>query len=263
MVQKAQELLMKSFKQYLEENRLAMLAAAGLASGAMAAPPKPEAVERMVQYMKEKEGFRATAERDKDATGKPVVVGYGTTHTYPDTGAKIQLGDRITPEKAEEHIRTYFKNMTPHMEKIPGWDEMDAGKQSALMSFGYNFGPAFYKPNAKPNESFYSISQDLKNKNWDNVPKSLSLYNKSGGKVLGGLVTRRKMEGDMWRGTSTPTPTQQNQQTQTQNSHTVAKGDSLSRIAEKHGTTIENLQKLNPHITDVNKINIGVKIKTK
>lgn len=259
---------MKTFKQHLEENRLASFAAAAaLASGAMAAPPKPEAVERMVQYMKEKEGFRATAERDKDATGKPVVVGYGTTHTYPDTGAKIQLGDRITPEKAEEHIRTYFKNMTPHMEKIPGWDEMDAGKQSALMSFGYNFGPAFYKPNAKPNESFYTISQDLKNKNWGNVPKSLSLYNKSGGKVLGGLVKRRKMEGDMWRGTSTPTPiptpTQQNQQTQTQNSHTVAKGDSMSAIAEKHGTTVQNLKKLNPHIKDPNKISIGQNIRTK
>ena len=49
---------MKTFKTYLEERRLMTgLAALGIASAASAAPPKPEAVERMVDFIKQKEGF--------------------------------------------------------------------------------------------------------------------------------------------------------------------------------------------------------------
>jgi hypothetical protein len=37
----------------------------------------------------------------------------------------------------------------------------------------------------------------------------------------------------------------------------------MSAIAEKHGTTVQNLKKLNPHIKDPNKISIGQNIRTK
>ena len=259
---------MKTFKTYLEERNLlgVGLASLGIVGAAMAAPPKPEAINRMVQYVKEKEGFRPVAERDTIATGKPVVVGYGTTHNYPDTGKPIKVGETITPEKAEEHIKTYFKNMTPHLEKIPDWDKMDAGKQAALLSFGYNFGPGFYKPDAKPNEQFYSISQDLKNKNWENVPNSLKLYNKSGGKVQGGLVKRRNLEGEMWKGTA---PQTQNQQpkpktppSSTNNVHQVVSGDTIGAIAKKYGKTVDNIIKTNPELkANPNLIKPGQKIK--
>lgn len=254
---------MKTFKQYLEENTLTSLAAAGmLAASSMAAPPKPEAVDRMVEYIKQKEGFRPVAELDKDSTGNPPVVGYGTTHNYPDTGTPIKVGEKISKEKAEEHVRTYLNQMTPHLEKIPGWDEMDAGKQAALMSFGHNFGAGFYRPKAKANEKFYSISQDLKNKNWDNVPTTLSLYNKSGGKVLGGLVERRAEEGKMWRGDSSstqqPKPTQQDSI-----HHEVVPGDTLSSISRKYSTSVSNLLKNNPDIKDPNSIKPGQRIKYK
>lgn len=270
MVQETQELLMKTFKQHLEENRLATLAAtAGMIAGsAMAAPPKPEAVERMVDYIKQKEGFRPVAEPDKDAEKGPTVIGYGITHNYPHTGKKIQIGDRVTRQEAEQHVRSYFNNMTPHLEKVPGWDEMHAGQQAALMSFAYNYGPGFYKPNAKPTDSFYTISQDLKNKNWDNVPNSLNLYNKgkdrkTGKKVvLPGLAKRRAEEGQMWRGetslTQQPKPKQE-----VSTDHEVIKGDTLGAIAKKYGKSVQDIQRLNPDIKDPNKISVGQKIKTK
>lgn len=261
--------MMKTFKTYLEERNLlgVGLASLGIVGAAMAAPPKPEAISRMVQYVKEKEGFRPVAERDKIATGKPVVVGYGTTHNYPDTGKPIKVGETITPEKAEEHIKTYFKNMTPHLEKIPDWDKMDAGKQAALLSFGYNFGPGFYKPDAKPNEQFYSISQDLKNKNWENVPNSLKLYIMSGGKVQGGLVKRRNLEGQMWRGEEskkpqTTQPTAKPQIEQPTNVHQVVSGDTIAAIAKKYGKPVDNIIKTNPELkVNPNLIKPGQKIK--
>jgi LysM repeat protein len=172
---------------------------------------------------------------------------------------------------------------------------MDAGKQSALLSFGYNFGPAFYG-----NKDFSKITADLKNKNWENVPNALKLYNKGGGKVLGGLVTRREMEGKMWKegSTSTPspkttTPTKAPQQPTTvspqptpmqqvptkapvaaptqapaqapapTSTHEVVKGDTLGAIAKKYKTTVQDIQKLNPDIKDPNSIKPGQKIKTK
>lgn len=42
--------------------------------------------------------------------------------------------------------------------------------------------------------------------------------------------------------------------------HTIKKGDTLTSIAKRNGTTVDALQKLNSSISDVNKIKIGDKI---
>ena len=278
---------MKSFKTYLEENRKAALVALAITGAAMAAPPKPEATEYIVDYMKEKEGFRPVAEPDKDAKGNPVVVGYGTTHVYPDTKKPIKVGEKITPEKGEELIKTSIeKDITPKMEKIPDWDKMDPGKQAALLSFGYNVGHNFYGA-----KGYETITQNLKNKEWEKVPETLKMYNKGGGKVLRGLTTRREQEGKLWSEglpttepkvekpkTATP-PKTQPVQTQTQkpvtptkqqtqpkpetDSYEVKTGDNLSKIAKQYGKKVEDIIKLNPEIKDPNKIQPGQKIKTK
>jgi len=253
---------MKTFKQYLEENRLASFAtAAALASGAMAAPPKPEALMKATDYIKGKENFIDTARPDEIATGKPLMIGYGTTRVYPD-GTPIKPTDKITEPEAAQHLSSHISRMTPRMEKIPGWDEMDVGKQAALMSFAYNTGGAFYGA-----KGYETISGHLQRKEWDKVPEAMKLYNKSGGKVRGGLVTRRAEEGQMWSGGSqtkpapTPTtPTTTTQKPTTANVHSVGKGDNLSRIAKKYGTTVEEILKKNPSIKDPNRIDPGQKI---
>lgn len=249
---------MKTFKQHLEENRLASFAtAAALASGAMAAPPKPEALQRATDYIKSKESFIDTARPDEIATGKPLMIGYGTTRVYPD-GTPIKPTDKITEPEAAQHLSRHISKMTPRMEKIPGWDEMDAGKQAALMSFAYNTGGAFYGA-----KGYETISGHLQRREWDKVPEAMKLYNKSGGKVRGGLVTRRAEEGQMWSGqgsqsTQAPAPTQASD-----NIHQVKSGDTLGAIGKKYGKSVEELQRLNPEIKDPNRINIDQKIRTK
>ena len=281
---------MKSFKTFLEESRKAMLAALALTGAAMAAPPKPEATDYIVDYMKEKEGFRPVAEPDKDAKGNPVVVGYGTTHVYPDTKKPIKVGEKITPKKAEELIKSSIeKDVTPAMEKIPNWDQLDAGKQAALLSFGYNVGHNFYGA-----KGFETITKNLKNKEWDKVPETLKMYNKGGGKVLGGLVKRREQEGKLWttglpnqqkpvqptqapqqkpqpaqptqaqQQKPQPKPVQPQQQTQQPtDSYEVKSGDNLSKIAKQQGKSLEDILKLNPEIKNPDQIKPGQKIKTK
>lgn len=253
---------MKTFKQYINENRLgAMTAGLALAGSALAAPPKPEALQRATEFIKSKEGFVDKATADKIATGSPLMIGYGTTGKYP-SGDPIKVGDTITPEKATEHLSASISKMTPHMEKIPGWDEMDAGKQAALLSFGYNLGPAFYGK-----KGFETISKHLETKDWDKVPEAMNLYVKSGGKVRGGLVTRRGEEGTMWRGENgnkpTPTPTPKPTETSSDSEHLIASGENLTRIAKKHGMSIQDIMKLNPNIKDPNAIKAGEKLKIK
>ena len=265
MVQKTQELLMKSFKQYLEENRLAVLAASSLiSSGAMGQHIKPEALEMATQHIKQFEKFIPNAEVDEIGTGKPINIGYGIARQYPD-GREVKLGDTVTEKQAHQHLSQHIdKNIIPNMTKIPGWHDMDAHKQAALVGFAYNTGGYFYGT-----KGFRTITDHLKNKNWDQVDDAMRLYNKSEGKVRNGLIRRRNIESELWnKNETTPAPSTQptaSQDTQptSQNVYSVSKGDSLSKIAEKHGTTVKDLQKLNPHITDVNKINIGDKIKTK
>jgi len=45
--------------------------------------------------------------------------------------------------------------------------------------------------------------------------------------------------------------------------HVVVKGDTMSKIAKKYGTTLAKLRELNPQITNVNKIYVGQKIRIK
>lgn len=45
--------------------------------------------------------------------------------------------------------------------------------------------------------------------------------------------------------------------------HTVVSGDTLTKIAKKYGTTIDNLKKLNPQIKNINKIYVGQKVRVK
>ena len=45
--------------------------------------------------------------------------------------------------------------------------------------------------------------------------------------------------------------------------YTVVKGDTMSKIAKKYNTTLTELKKLNPQITNVNKISVGQKVRVR
>ena len=51
--------------------------------------------------------------------------------------------------------------------------------------------------------------------------------------------------------------------TQSEQYYTVVKGDTMSKIAKKYGTSLAEFKKLNPQITNVNKIYVGQKIRVK
>jgi len=136
-----------------------------------------------------KEGFESKA-YNKDGHW---TIGYGNTRY--STGKAVQPGDTVTREDAQKHFTHHLENVvSPKLAKLPHWGKMSPHQQAAMMSFSYNVGENFYGK-----KGFESISGALSHPdNWNKVPSALSKYNKSQGKVLPGLVTRRKAEGELW-----------------------------------------------------------------
>jgi lysozyme len=123
-------------------------------------------------------------------------IGYGNTY-YPRTGTKVKMTDApVSPDAAELMLKeTVEKDFLPQLEKIPYWNEMSDGQKSALISFGYNLGANFYGDT----ENFGSITRDLKNKDWANVPTTLLKYRNPGSSFEEGLRKRRTEEGEVWQ----------------------------------------------------------------
>lgn len=138
------------------------------------------------------EGMRNDAYWDE--TGKVWTIGKGST-THPN-GTPVKKGDKISNQQANEYMDHYVNNniIPTYNKKIPNWASMNPNQQGALISFGYNFGPNFYG-----SKGFNTITSKLSSpKSWNEVPDALKLYNKSGGEVQNGLITRRDKEGKLW-----------------------------------------------------------------
>ena len=109
-------------------------------------------------------------------------------------GKPFKLGQKISQKVADDLLISQIKNeFLPTLSKIPYWSEMSDGKRAALLSFAYNLGSGFYG-----SADFTTISNRLKNKEWDKVPDALYLYRNPGSNVEAGLARRRKAEGECW-----------------------------------------------------------------
>jgi len=194
---------MKPFITFLQERSVLapMMLSAVLGAGTPQPSPEPQQTPTeqpqkapkpaWYDLVSKSEGMRTKAYWD--STGKVWTIGKGST-THPD-GRPVKQGDVISSEQADEYMQDYVnKKLVPKLEKIPTWKKLNPNQQGALISFGYNMGPNFYGA-----KGFESISKCLScEQNLSGVPETLKKYNKSGGKVLSGLIKRREDEGTLW-----------------------------------------------------------------
>jgi lysozyme len=109
----------------------------------------------------------------------------GMGNTFYKNGSKIKLGDKITQQQAEELLM----DLLPQYEAIVNKNikiDLTQYQFDALVSFAWNCGKSetlFRLVNSK--------SKDLK-KWWE------THYTTGGGKVLQGLVNRRKAEAQLF-----------------------------------------------------------------
>jgi lysozyme len=146
-----------------------------------------------VYLIKEYEGFSSKAYYDPHTGGLPITIGWGSTRRKD--GTRFMIGNKVTQEEADDLL--YFqlrREFIPALQKIPHWEEMNDNQRGALLSFAYNLGSGFYG-----GSGFNTITNNLREKNWEEIPKTLELYRNPGSKVEAGLLRRRKAEGALWK----------------------------------------------------------------
>ena len=184
--------------QPLESPREAAAQSAVAVASTQPAPPAPappSAAPKHVEgvaLIKEFEGFRDQAYPDPATGGDPWTIGYGFTRV---DNKPVVRGQAMSKSAADQLLAQMLAAMAGrYATKIPYWNEMHDKQQSCLLSFGWNLGENFYGDES----GFRTITQCLRNKEWQKVPEALLLYCMPGSSVHEGLLRRRKAEADLW-----------------------------------------------------------------
>lgn len=138
------------------------------------------------------EGLSLQAYPDPKTGNLPITIGWGSTRSK--NGQPFKLGDRITREEADELLLMQVANTyLPPQQRIPGWDNLNANQQGAILSFAYNLGANFYGT-----RDFATISRVLFNQDWQNLEAAMILYRNPGTNVEEGLLRRRLSEANVF-----------------------------------------------------------------
>ena len=156
-------------------------------------------------------------------------IGYGHT-------SGVKSGQVITKSKAEDLLKkdleTFEKGLKSLVKASINQNQFDA-----LVSFSYNCGLGALQRS--------TLLRKLNARDYSGAANEFLRWNKSNGKVLDGLTNRRRAERDLFLKSDI---------------YIVKKGDTLSKIAKEHNTTIKELVKKN-NIKNPDLIYIGQEIK--
>lgn len=130
--------------------------------------------QRGIDRIKQFEGFRAQAYKCL-ATEQYYTIGYG--HYGPD----VLFSQVITKQEAEVLLAEDLRRFEANVNRYDSIYHFNQNQFDALISFAYNIG---------------SIDQltDHGRRSISTIAEKMLLYNKSGGRVIQGLVNRRKAE---------------------------------------------------------------------
>ena len=115
-------------------------------------------------------------------------IGYG--NTFYENGSKVQEGEKITLDRADKLLFFMVQKFEAEVKKLVK-SSINDNQLGALTSFAFNVGAGnlakstlLKKVNANPNDV--------------TIRDEFMRWTKAGGKVLNGLVTRRKAEADLY-----------------------------------------------------------------
>jgi lysozyme len=115
-------------------------------------------------------------------------IGFGAT--FYENGSRVQLGDKITRDRADQLLFFQVKLFADEVQRIVKV-KLDENQLGALVSFCFNVGGAAFgkstlarKVNANPSDS--------------TIRNEFMRWTRGGGKVLPGLVKRREEEANLY-----------------------------------------------------------------
>jgi lysozyme len=104
-------------------------------------------------------------------------------------GTRAQPGMTFTPETADAALRQELGQAKSHVAKLGV--PLTPGQEAALTSLTFNAGPGWMNA---------GLGQAVKAGDWDKATSLFQQYNKAGGEVLPGLVSRRAAEAQWMTG---------------------------------------------------------------
>ncbi|BAP37796.1 putative lysozyme [Acinetobacter guillouiae] len=113
-------------------------------------------------------------------------IGYGTTVI---NGVKVKKGDTCTNEQAKSYMAQDLKKFESAVNtsvKVP----LNQNQFDALVSLTYNIGTGAFKDS--------TLLKKLNAKDYKGAAAQFDRWNRGGGRVLAGLVKRRKAEMELF-----------------------------------------------------------------
>lgn len=134
------------------------------------------------------EGVVLKAYPDPASGGEPWTIGIGTT-IYPN-GKKVKKGDVITEQQAYDYLAHDTAKFGQGVD-VAVHSNINQHQFDALVSFSYNVGLS----NLKSSTLLKKVNINPSDKS---IANEFAKWNKAAGKVMNGLVKRRKAESDLY-----------------------------------------------------------------
>jgi len=134
------------------------------------------------------EGLRLKAYPDPGTGNEPWTIGYGTT-VYPD-GRKVKKGDVITQAQALDYLKQDVKKFATSVTQVVTVP-LNQNRFDALVSFTYNLGVGALARS--------SLLRKLNAREYEAAAAEFDKWVYAGGRVLPGLVNRRKAERELFQ----------------------------------------------------------------
>lgn len=201
-----------------------------------------------INLIKSFEGLRTKAYKAVP-TEKYYTVGYG------HYGSDVRDDHVISEKQAEKLLYDDVQSFVAAVNKLLKVD-VTQNQFDALVSFAYNVGVGALKSS--------TLLEYLNAGNFQKAADEFLKWNKSGGKVYGGLVKRREQERALFLTGGSKNVSRETSKPRTSTlKYKIKSGETLSGIAKKNKTTVTQLMKLNPSIKNANKIYAGQTIRLK
>lgn len=174
---------------------------------------------------------------------------------YGHYGSDVRSDETITKNEADTLLKAdvkRFEDGVTNLVKV----KINQNQFDALVSFAYNLGLMNLKSS--------DLLKYLNNGDYVSASNEIPKWCHAGGKVLNGLVKRRKEEKELF---DTPVSNEVSKSSKkvkpmpSTKNYKIKEGDTLTKIAINSKTSVSNLMKLNPSIKNANKIKAGQTIK--
>ena len=142
-----------------------------------------------LDLIKSFEGLSLKAYNDPASGGLPITIGYGST--YRANGTKFKIGDTITQSQADSILQYVATQKAKAVATLLAGTLLTQNQFDAVLDFAYNLGSGSLA-------SSTLLKLIKANPNNPAINAEFFKWNKAGGKVMAGLIRRRKAEADLY-----------------------------------------------------------------